>query len=146
MFNNCLNTLKLVFIRNNLGLKTNYGKKKLILNWFYFIINFSPSILFISTTFSINLVNHPLPPYTTICCCRLPPSTIIGRHHLPPSAVVCYPSVAIRLLKYKIVLVCYILLDEKMSQIGFLMMWSRRKRYRRRRTMHKLKLSFKFSN
>ena len=73
--------------------------------------------------------------------------THVQRHHLPLSTIV------IRLLKHKvrfsiltmtspypiktqakIVLVWYILLDEKISQICFLMPLSRRKRYRRRRT------------
>ena len=153
MFNNFQNILKLVFIQINLSIKlvlarTNF---KLIL----YHPNFSPSILFLPTTFFslctnlfflIELVNcrpfHPPSSATnlliaTVGCRqlspRLPPIAIVGCHQLSPVVAIyphsslsaigrqLSPTVAtICLLKHKIVLIRCILLNEKMSQIGFL--------------------------
>ena len=91
---------------------------------------------------------HCLPPFATVRCRLhyLPLSTLVGHNlPLPIATIYCHPLPIET--QVNIVLVNYILLDEKTSQFDYLMTSSRRNKYRRKRrtTTHMLRLIFMLS-
>ena len=172
MFGNDLNIFKLVFIRTNLGLKLLW--KKSVLNWFYFIQNFSPPILNLFSlfyfhllpiiSFSIDLVNRPSVRHRWLPSLiasghhhlplfaagehrhRLPQSIVVGCHSLssPTATIHCHNCHHLPLFAAT---GCHHLPQFAMlASRHYLATWSKRKRYRRRTITHMLKLIFKLLN